>query len=210
MTHQHHTNRIGFTLVELVIALGIMTIVITIVSELLIEGVRIQDFLSQQTDATSAARKSFAVMTKQIREIADGDNGEYAIVEATASSFIFYSDIDADDATEQIQYFIDITDLKRIIIEPIGEPAVYLPENGVETVIAQHIVNDTYSNTPLFVYYNGDYPGDIINNPLVDPVDITEVALVKIQLDINVNPNRIPDTTQLQTFIQIRNLKTNL
>lgn len=203
-------NHKGLTLVELVVGMSITVIIIVIVSELLIEGVRVQDYLSQQADATASARKAFSVMAKQIREIADGDNGEFAISEATVSSFEFYSDIDADNATEQVSYFISGTDLKRSVIQPIGEPAEYLPENATESVIAQYIVNVTYTGRPLFVYYNGDYPSDVINNPLADPIDVTEIALVKIQLDVNVNPNRIPDTSLLETYVQIRNLKTNL
>ena len=209
LLHWRH-NRKGLSLIELMVALGITVVIVSLVSAYLIEGVRFQDFLSEQTSAIDSARRSYTEITKYVREIADGDNGEYAIVEAESSSFTFYSDIDADEATEQVQYYIDGTNLKRIVIEPIGQPATYLPGNAVEKIISSYVINDAVTGNPVFTYYNSDYPSDVINNPLVDPVDITEVSLVKIQLDVNVNPNKIPNTSTIETFVQIRNLKSNL
>ncbi len=207
---QMHFNQQGISLVEVVVATAIMAIIVSMASALIIEGTRVQDFISQQSDAVAEANKSLTNITKYLRESADGDNGEYAIVESNGTTFSFYSDIDADNNTELISYYLNGTNLIESVIEPTGDPLTYLEENAEESILSTHVINQTVYSNNIFTYYNSDYPADTTNNPLTEPVDITEISLVQIHLDININPNRIPDTSIVETFTQIRNLKTNL
>jgi hypothetical protein len=85
-----------------------------------------------------------------------------------------------------------------------GMPKTYPSgDQQVKTVIS-HIVND--ASSPIFYYYNKNYPGDTTNNPMVMPVTVNNVRLIKIYLHINIDPNRPPDNIQTQTFIEMRNL----
>jgi hypothetical protein len=38
------------------------------------------------------------------------------------------------------------------------------------------------------------------------PVDVSEIKLVKIFLKINIDPNHAPDSIEMQSFVEIRNL----
>lgn len=76
-----------------------------------------------------------------------------------------------------------------------------------ERVVADFIRNGA---APLFYYYNGDWPGDVISNPLVPQDRLLETKMIEIRLSVDVNTSRIPDPFELSTFVHLRNLKTNL
>ena len=83
-------------------------------------------------------------------------------------------------------------------------PRTYPTGDQSTQTMASHIVND--ASTPLFYYYNTNYPADTANNPMPVPASIADVRLIKIVLHININPNRPPDNIQMQSFIEMRNL----
>ncbi|MBI2416070.1 MAG: prepilin-type N-terminal cleavage/methylation domain-containing protein [Candidatus Kerfeldbacteria bacterium] len=203
-------NRRGFTLIEAVVAMLITALMILVGSDLLINGNRLANTISEQTDAITTARVALDPVGKIVRELRSGENGEYPIIVAEADSFIFYSDVDSDALTEQVEYTVVGTELRQRLIEPSGDPATYDPAATVETVIANGIVNTSLTAEPIFRYYTSDYPTDTTNNPLPTPADVTAITLVAIHLDININPNQLPETSAVETFIQLRNLKTNL
>ena len=68
------------------------------------------------------------------------------------------------------------------------------------------------SQRPLFTYYGdfellGDFDHDtILANKLTSPVDKTKIELIRILLNINVDPKQKKGNTQVETFINIRNL----
>jgi hypothetical protein len=71
-------------------------------------------------------------------------------------------------------------------------------------VLASNIVNDI--NTPIFYYYNANYPSDKTHNPLTIPLDTSEIRLIKILLKINIDPNKGPENMEMQSFVELRNL----
>jgi hypothetical protein len=91
------------------------------------------------------------------------------------------------------------------IREPSGTmPVTYASGDGSVITIASHIVND--AGTPIFEYYNKDYPSDITHNPMSVPASVSDVRIVKIHFHININPNRAPDNIEMQSFVELRNL----
>jgi len=196
----------GFTLIETIITLGIFLLIITAVTAFVAQGFRVNRFTLHQSEAISQARKGMDSLVKEIREASPAENGSYPIETADDQNLIFYSDIDADELVEKIRYFLDGTDLKKSIIEPTGFPPEY---SGVEqiTTISQYIRNDTI---PLFYYYNRDYPTDTENNPLTTPAAVNEIKLIRIFLEVNVDPGQAPEHFILISNSQIRNLKDNL
>lgn len=200
----------GFSLVEVIVTLAITALIIGVGSSLIINSTRIVNYVDEQIDAVTAARTALDPLGKIIREISNGDNGEYPIITAEDTNFIFYSDIDNDAYTEQIEYLVVDDELLQRITEPSGNPLVYNTATAVEKVIMRGVVNTSLTNNPVFRYYNSDYPTDTTTNPLATPADVTDITLVEIHLDINVNPAQLPETSSVQTFIQLRNLKSNL
>lgn len=194
----------GFTIVEAVVAIGIGVILLGIIIDLMIQTNRLQIFLSDQSTAISTAEDMQSLLTKELRETTDGDDGSFALAEATALTLAFYSDIDSDSATEYIRYALVGTDLQKTTIEPIGTPAEYLAENAITTTPAFSIVNDSFTGNDLFIYF------DTNNQQLTEPITLSDVTLIKLHLDVNVDPNQIPDTHASETIIQLRNLNDNL
>lgn len=194
----------GFTLVEAVITVSIGTLLVIGIVTFMIETGRLQTFISEQSDAIETADEATTVMTKALRETTDGADGSYALVAAEANQLSFYSDIDADANAEEIIYALSDTTITQTIIEPTSAPAEYVSANGVTKTVASGIVNGTYTGNAIFTYY------DLNNALLAEPITLSEVTLVKIHLDVNVDPNRVPDTHTIETYVQLRNLNDNL
>lgn len=194
----------GFTVIEIIIAIAITGILATILADFMQQSIQMQTFITEQSQAISEAQIGSELFAKEMREAASADTGAYIIEEATENSVIFYSDIDTDVAIERVHYYLDGNSFKKGIIEPTGIPLVY---TGAETIslISNSVVNN---GTPIFTYYTENYPID--TTPLPYPADVTSITLAKINLEINVNPEKVPDTYAVTTFIQLRNLKNNL
>lgn len=76
-----------------------------------------------------------------------------------------------------------------------------------ERVIAEHVVNGA---NPLFTYYNGDWPGDVANNPLVPGERLINTRMVNMTLSVDIHPNFAAESYTLDRSIALRNLKSNL
>lgn len=197
----------GFTIIEVTVASAILGLIGIAVGGFIYYGFRSYDFTIEQSQAIENARQGIETMTQEIREIAPADTGAFAIDTADKFNFTFYGDIDKDAATERVRYFLDGTEFKKGTTEASGQPLRYRSENEVITTLAACVQNNAI---PIFTFYNGDYPADMINNPLEYPADVTDIKLVHVYLKINVRPERAPDDYDLETDINIRNLKENL
>jgi len=195
----------GYTLIEALIAVAITGILIVIIFEFIHQTFQMQTFISEQSQAISEAQDGIEIFTQELREVVPADTGAYGIVEAEENSLTFYSDIDSDVTTERVHYFLEEGNLIKGILEPSGDPLVY---SGTETelILSSSIVNE--ASAPIFTYYDQNYPE--ASTALAYPADVTSVTLVQVNLQINVTPERMPDTYSLKTFVQLRNFKSNL
>jgi len=197
----------GFSLIESIIMIFIFGLVMVMAGVFIVYTYRSYNYTFEQIGAINEARRGIEIMVKEIREARYGDDGSYPIKEAGDFQFIFFSDIDKDNATERVRYFLDGTNLKKGIIEPSGDPPQYLLPGEVVSVLSSYARN---ASMPVFTYYNGDWPSDIVNNPLPTLTRLTDTKLMHVYLKINIDPNRPPDNFELESDAQIRNLKTNL
>lgn len=208
MTNEHIKNKnLGLTLLEVIFYLGIFMLATFIITAFITRSYTTLRFGNELNMAIRSAQKGIDTMVKEIREAKTGDNGAYALVYAGDQEFIFYSDINEDSATERVRYFLQGTDFIKGVIEPTGDPISYPIENEATTTISQYVQNST---DPIFYYYNGDWPGDTKNNPLPTPSRLVETKLMRVYLKINVHPEVQPADFELESYSQIRNLKTNL
>lgn len=197
----------GISLLEIIIYIAIFSLAIVITTNFIVQGYKVYYFGQEQSDAIRSAQAGVETMVREIREARSADNGAYALELADDQEFIFYSDVDQDELTEKVRYFLDGATLKKGIIKPsITEPITY---DGPETitVISEYVHNGA---NPIFYYYNGDWPEDTQNNPLPSPARLIETKLMQVNLRINVVPTRAPEDFILESYSQIRNLKTNL
>ena len=197
----------GFSLIETLVAMGVLTIILTSLYFFVSYFKKVQDYSLEQSLAITEARNGVETMVKEIREIQIADNGAYPIVTADDNTFIFYSDVDKDNSIERVRYFLDGTQFKKGTIEPRTNPVMYVDSDEVVTIITSYVNNTT---TPVFTYYNGNWPSDTANNPLTTPANPTMVKYITMQLVINVTPEKVPQDFHLISDVAIRNLKENL
>ena len=70
--------------------------------------------------------------------------------------------------------------------------------------MANYVVNER--DNPIFYYYNGNYPGDTVNNPLATPTSPGAIRLIRVHLYVNINPIHAPDNINIESFVTLRNL----
>ncbi len=201
------TKNAGFTLVEISVGLTV-----TIIIGLAIAGLQYIISKSQVAVYNGSIKVEYAnsnvsAMVKEIRTAHNGDNGSYVIESATPTSFIFYSDIDADGKTERVRYYLNGTSLMKGIIKPTGSPITYPSASEQIRVVSDGVQNGA---TPVFSYYDKNWPTDTINNPIVSPVNASKVRVVKIYLRINTIANDSIHDYVMDSSAMIRTLKDNL
>ncbi|MBU1179085.1 hypothetical protein KKB69_02000 [Patescibacteria group bacterium] len=188
----------GLTIVETLVYIAVFTLAMGAVSGFIIYFYRGNFYIIQQAYAVNSARRGIETMTREIREITYSDSGAYPVVAAQEQSFIFYSDIDKDENVEKVRYFLEGTDFKKSEIQAVGDPPVYQDGEEIISVISDNVRNGVQL---VFTYYNAS------STEVADLSWITDIRLVKVNLVVNVEPNRAPGEFTLTSSAQIRNLK---
>ena len=87
---------------------------------------------------------------------------------------------------------------KKGVTNPVGDPVSY-PLDAEEVAVLSSYVRNA---PPIFEYF--DENGDKI---IEYPARLVDTKLMKIYLVVNVNPNKAPQDYELESYVQIRNLK---
>jgi prepilin-type N-terminal cleavage/methylation domain-containing protein len=195
----------GFTIVEILIALSIFTIVGVVALVFQRDVLRLNAVLHGNLDAQQEARRTFRQLTRELRAAAPSSTGTFVIENAGTSTLTFYSDIDDDGLQDRLRYFLEGTTLKKGVIAPTGNPPTY---NPLSEVIANRIHYIANTTTPIFEYFDTNYDGSTA--PLPTPVNLPSVRLVKASVFIDRVPGQAPGPVMMTTQVTIRNLKDNL
>ncbi|MCX6723254.1 MAG: hypothetical protein NT094_04315, partial [Candidatus Staskawiczbacteria bacterium] len=133
--------------------------------------------------------------------------GSYPLIAAQNSNIKFYSPVGASVGNiNMINYYVTDTTLYKDILVPTGSPPVYVLQS--HTAILKEIENNT---APLFYYYDGNYDGISEVPPLSQPINITQVRFVRINIIMkNQITNQDTSTFSLDYGATIRALKDNL
>jgi four helix bundle protein len=193
------SSKNGFTLLEMLVAISIFSIMMLAIIVFFVYIYRQQADDIVRINRTDIAGRAIEEMSSEMRKMNRAENGSFALESAQSQTLIFYSDVDNDSLTERIEYSLNGTDLERKLIEPGGS----LDYSGEEviTVVASGIVNGAEA---VFKYYGQDYTGS--EDPLEEPVNVTEVRLISISLDINTDEG-LSGPLHIETKVQPRNLK---
>lgn len=201
-------NQAGLTLMEILVSLGVFLLINALVWMFVKQSYFFQSFVFEQTTSINEAQRGVETMVKEIREAVPGDTGAYPIEKADKFELIFFSDYDRDTAVEKVRYYLAGSDFIKGITESSGVPLQYLPQNEVATILSRYVRNS--EDEPVFTYFNGDYPGDTEHNPLATPTDPAALKLIHVHLEINAIPDKAPKEFNLESDVQVRNLKDNL
>lgn len=205
----------GFTLVELLIALAIGTIVLGAIYQVISTGLRSSTSMERKVTAGQDVRAALELMAMEIRmasfnpsftsgiwKNADGSISSLqeskGIQQATANSILIEMDINQDstiDATsdEMIQYALDTTN--KYLTRNIGGGAQPFlganPSTWVQQERTVRVINGDL-NIPVFTYYDGQ--GVVI--PVTSmPASAKNIRRIEIVLavetdDIDINTNQ--------------------
>ena len=192
----------GFTLIEMLIAITILVIMAIAISAFFINLYKEQGSDTARIERIDAAGRVIETMSSEIRKMNRAENGIFPLEIVQGQTLVFYSDVDNDGLTERIEYSLNETGtaLERKLIEPGGD----LNYSGTETttVIVDGIRNGI---EPLFKYYDEDYTGS--EDPLSEPVNVTNVKMIEIILDINADEKHLSSPLRVETKVHPRNLK---
>lgn len=188
----------GFTLVEILIAMTIGSLLILTLGELIVQGYKNYEITANQTTHVAVARRLQETIVRELREAVVSDRGDYPLAKAETNTLTFYSDVDKDAARERIRYWRDGSSLFRGVIEPTGSPPRY--DEGAEETrrLGQYLTG----TTPLFRYFDGE------RRELPIPPDLTTIQLVTLFFSIDTAPGKLPRATDIETLVDLRNIHT--
>lgn len=196
MLNKIKNQKAGFTIIELMVSVAIVTVIVYICMDYLLLAFKAARYSDEQQEAVTIARNSMDIITKEIRGANSSEQGGYPLSFIEDDEIIFFSDIDDDNIYEKIRYFVSGITLTRVINEP-GALNDY-NTSGTSTSIADYINN---ISEPIFIYYDDNHnETDIINN----------VRLIQFNLKINVTPAIAPNDVYVKSEVNLRNLKDNL
>lgn len=196
----------GFTLAEIVVVVGIVGLIAVGLGQFQVDIFKNNKYAQDSLSSAQDARNILRVMIKELRVASPGSDGSFAIITAATNTMAFYSDVDGDGLKDKVRYYVSSNVLKKGLIKPTGNPPTYNSANEISTTLAYNVKNAT--STALFEYYDGAYTGT--SSPLVQPVTLTNIHLVKVNLMIDADPNRSPVVRSYTSQVNLRNLKDNL
>lgn len=195
----------GFTVIEILVTIFIFTIIGIATVTFLLDVFSLNSMSSSNLIVQEEASAVLKTMTAEIRSMSPSSLGAYPIALAATSSLIFYSDADLDSQPEKIRYFLDGTTLKKGAIKATGNPLVY---NQVDEIIKELAHNVANATSSIFSYYDTNYDG--VSAELEQPVDISLIRLIKVNVTIDEDALNPPPPLSMTTQVSIRNIKDNL
>jgi type II secretory pathway pseudopilin PulG len=194
-------NERGMSLVEVIIAMGIMILFSFVIPEIFLSSFRSQKIVFDQLEAQRQGRRTLQDFVNEFRASSYSSIGAYPIEVASTTEIVFYSNLDNNGYIEKIRYYRDGRNLIKGVTVPTGTPLAYFPQDEVTSTVVD-IINNTSS---IFYYYDKNISSS--STPLSYPIDITSIRFVKMSLRIDKNPTTSPIALMVEGSASIRNLK---
>lgn len=195
----------GMTLVEMMVSISILVMAMGGFSLLFFRAFETNSFVLEEGLTAMSISHAVDVITSDLRRVRQADNGDYPIVSGTDFDLKVFVDIDNDGAVERVHYFLNGDTLERGVTEPVaGTPVTYPSTDDTVFDLAHYVVNT--ASEPLFTYYNNNYPGDAVNNPLAAPIAVGDVRLIRVWVRMNIDPIKAPNNVNIESFAELRNL----
>lgn len=193
-------NQRGFTIAELLTTIALLMISFIVIANVFGFGIRTMQDINDRSKAEREARSIINNLTWELRTSTFTESGLPVLKTATGDEIVFYRSVDEDSGPSQIHYFVQDSKLFRGIIKASSSdpPWTY---TGSETLtpIAGHIRNT--EENPLFVYLNEDLDEFIPGSES----DLWQVSLVRLNIVIDVDPEKTPEPYTIQSEIHLRN-----
>ena len=203
---EKNTLKKGFTIAEFIISIAILSFLTYTVSIFQRDVFSLSTNLQSSLNAQLEARHLIKNMIAELRRATVSANGSYPIELASSTGITFYSDINNNGTVERVRYYLHNKTIRKGVIAPTGNPAVYNSGSEVTTTLLNYVIAS--STLPIFQYYSSNYSGT--TSPISMPPNISTIRLIKVTVIIDTDPNRSPTPIISTSQVNLRNLKDNL
>ncbi len=194
-------NTKGFTLVELVLCIGISTLIILTVSQFFVAANSQSTQLESTLDTEFAARRFVTEITEEIQRMAPGAAGEAALTTASTNALQFYSTHKHHEFPAKVKYQLNNKVLLKTITPYDQNTNSYNEADAVETVLFT-TVNNEQAQTALFSFYSRGQ-SVYTDNPLEEPIDIAQISLITVTLIVEPKYMQNPTSKTYESFVQL-------
>ncbi|MFA7245060.1 MAG: prepilin-type N-terminal cleavage/methylation domain-containing protein [Candidatus Magasanikbacteria bacterium] len=198
-----YQNKKAFTLIETLISLGIFLILMSGATWFIIAGNRNVSVMWEQLVTQNQGKKSIDHIINYVRKAEVSSIGAYALELVDPYELVFYANVDNDPVIEKVRFWLDSTIFKQTITELDEVSREY---TGAEktTVLAESMMNLQVGH-PLFLYYDENYTGT--EDYLTYPFYITNVRMIKVQLELEKDPTKSPEPLHVESMALVRSLR---
>lgn len=194
----------GMTLVEMVVTMAIFVAVMLAATTFASNIFSYRNSISSSYTTVLGAETMLKTMSKEIRMMSPGSDGSYSLQRAATNTLMFYADTSSSGVKTRIKYSFIGNQIYRTTLLPTGAPLAYTGAESTTTLVFD--VRNT-PTTPVFEYFDGSYDGN--DAALAQPVDMSRVRLIKINITLDTDPNKSPAPRTYTAFVTLRNLKDN-
>lgn len=195
----------GFTLVEVLVVIGLYTVLLLFITNSIVDMYHANGYTIAQSDEIDQARRGLQSWQADAREMTYSDNGVFPIAIMEQHRTAFYSDTDADDNVEYVEFVLSTTTLNKYTYKSSGYPPVYNMGTPDKVEIMAEYVQNIDQATSTFRYFDNSGIELTSTSSL-----LTDVRYIEAQVIVNIDPVRSPGEFLLRTSVAPRNLKDNL
>ncbi|MFA7314572.1 MAG: type II secretion system protein [Candidatus Magasanikbacteria bacterium] len=201
----------AFSLIEVLITLAIFSIVTAGAFWIVIVSSRDGAIIWEQLVTQNEGKKAVEHVINYVRKAETSSAGAYALDTADPYDLIFYANVDNDSMVEKVEFWVDDGGIfKQTITKPSSTASTNMYENGTPqtTDLANNLTNFINEpHVPVFLYYDESYTGT--QQDLGENFNLTDVRMVKIQLELEKDPAKAPVPLHVESTVLIRSTKTN-
>ncbi len=192
-------NKKGMSLIEMMVAIAIFTIGIGIFILLFVRSWEMYTFSFSTGQSQVMASQGVQKLVDIIRNAQQADNGSFPLVIVQEEEIVLYANVDTDSSIERVRIFFENDAIFLAIRKATaGTPPQYT--EGYES--SQEIIRDVIQDgsSVLFSYY------DEFNTKLTGTFPINSVKMVKIDIMVDDDVEKLPEGIAIESYASIRNL----
>jgi prepilin-type N-terminal cleavage/methylation domain-containing protein len=191
----------GYTLVETLIVMFVLSIILTFVYQVLVSTQRNTYAANVRLENLQEGRVLMATITKDLRTAARLDPTDSPFLEAAADEVKFYANLNTFTEPVLVHIYVDAND--RIVEEILRPPYAA----GTEEI---RVVGRYVDDPNVFTYYPADDPDTAAVEPPLDfPLDSSDLLMieaVEVNLAIRKTTNSSMEPTTLINRVRLPNV----
>ncbi len=194
----------GMTLVEMVVVIGIYTILLLVITNSIFSIYQYNAYAIEQAGEIDNARRGMTQWNRDAKEMNVAEDGTFPVRVIQPHRFGYFSDTDADSTVEYVEYVLASTTVTKYTYNATGTPLTYNFSTPDSSEVLSRFVQNILQGTSTFFYY------DDSGNQLGTSSPLLDVRYIQAQIIVNIDPERSPGEFMLRSSIAPRNLKDNL